>query len=227
MKEAEKKYALYIGLVAIAIVICVIIGLYSCDVDANAASDTIATTVETTVETVPETIAETTQPKETIHIEETTIPEIHTEPTVVTRPSSEAPSAPVSGEINISAPQTELEMLACVIYQEAGGDACCDECRYRVADIVLNRIASSGFPNTMYEVLTAESQYGSYHWTGVVWADRANNPGEKHAVERAYKVAEEVLNGRHSELYGNGYVWQAGFEQGSDGFWCCGHFYGR
>jgi spore germination cell wall hydrolase CwlJ-like protein len=118
-------------------------------------------------------------------------------------------------------------MLACVIYQEAGGDATCDECRYRVADVVLNRVADSRFPNTMYEVLTAPRQYGRFHWTGIVWPSRASAETEKHAVERAYKVAEEVLNGRHSELYGQGYIWQAEFVQGTDGFWCCGHFYGR
>ena len=124
-------------------------------------------------------------------------------------------------------PMDDVEMLACVIYQEAGGDACCDDCRRRVADIVLNRVADDRFPNTIYDVLTQYNQYGRFYWTGVVWADRSDNPYEADAVERAKRIAEEVLNGQHSDVYGNGYIWQAGFVQGSDGFWHCGHFYGR
>ena len=123
--------------------------------------------------------------------------------------------------------QDELEMLACVIYQEAGGDAYCDECRYRVADVVLNRVADPRFPNTMYKVLTAKSQYGRFHWTGIVWPSRASHSGEAHAVERAYAVAEDVLNGNHSALYGEGYIWQAEFVQGKDNVYCCGHYFGR
>ena len=118
-------------------------------------------------------------------------------------------------------------MLACVIYQEAGGSKHCDECRRRVADVVLNRIADKRFPNTMYEVLTAKSQYGRFYWTGIVWPERHTWPGEKNQVARAYRIAEEVLSGQHSDVYGKGYVYQAEFEQGDEGFWCCTHYFGR
>ncbi len=121
----------------------------------------------------------------------------------------------------------ELEMLACVVYQETGGDECCDDCRRYVADVVLNRIEYGYWGNTMQDVLTAKGQYGNFHWTGVVWPERAKNAGEARAVERAYQIVEEVLQGKHSKLYGQGYIWQAGFKQGTDGFWCCGHWYGR
>lgn len=124
---------------------------------------------------------------------------------------------------------TELELLACVIYQEAGGDDCCDDCRRRVADVVLNRMADDRFPSTMLEVLTERRQYGRFHWTGVVWPDRAYTDGERPAVERAYQIAEEVLRGEHSELYGQGYIWQAEFMQGTDIVSCynCGIYFGR
>lgn len=170
---------------------------------------------------------------ETIHIEETepTTETIHieeTEPvTESTEPPSEARSAPVSDETVSKVNQDELEMLACVIYQEAGGNGSCDDCRRYVGDIVLNRVADERFPDTMEGVLTAKRQYGRFYWTGIVWPERAKYATEKKAVERAYRVAEELLSGKHSKLYGEGYVWQAGFEQGTDGFWCCGHFYGR
>lgn len=145
--------------------------------------------------------------------------------------SSEAPSEavdePESDENDSYINPDDAELLARVIYQEAGGDATCDECRRRVADIVLNRVADDRFPDSIYDVLTQENQYGEFAWTGVVWASRADYPEEAEAVERARRIAEEVLSGQHSDLYGNGYVWQATFEQGSDGFWHCEHFYGR
>lgn len=50
--------------------------------------------------------------------------------------------------------EAEVEMLACVIYQEAGGNRCSDKCRYMVGDVVLNRISDDRFPNTMEAVLT-------------------------------------------------------------------------
>ena len=121
----------------------------------------------------------------------------------------------------------ELEMLACVIYQEAGGDECCDDCRRRVADVVLNRIADERFPNTMEGVLTQKSQYGRFHWTGIVWPERASKQEEAHAVNRAYRIAEEVMTGQHSELYGHGYIWQAEFTQSKRTFECCGIYFGR
>lgn len=121
----------------------------------------------------------------------------------------------------------ELEMLACVIYQEAGGDACCDDCRRRVADVVLNRVADERFPDTLAAVLTQKQQYGRFYWTGIVWPDRSAYPEEANAVERAYRVAREALEGHHSALYGKGYIWQAEFSQGVDTIECCGIFYGR
>lgn len=72
--------------------------------------------------------------------------------------------------------EEEVEMLACAIYQEAGGDACCDLCRHRVGDVILNRMEDDRFPNTVEEVLTAYRQYGRFYWTGVVWPDRAVKP---------------------------------------------------
>ena len=125
-------------------------------------------------------------------------------------------------------PTTDLEMLACVIYREVGADFCCDECRYRVGDVVLNRVESDLFPDTIYGVLTQPGQYGPFIY-GLSWGPNASNECERHAVERAYHIAQDLLNGNHSELYGNGYIWQAGFGQGTDGFRCdnCRVYYGR
>lgn len=138
---------------------------------------------------------------------------------------------PVEEEIEeeIEVNPEELELLACVIYQEAGADYCCDDCRRRVADVVLNRVEDDRFPDNIQDVLTQKRQYGRYYWTGVVWPERAQNDCEKHAVERAYRIAEEVLKGEHSELYGEGYIWQAEFKQGTGVVYCdqCKIYFGK
>lgn len=121
-----------------------------------------------------------------------------------------------------------LEQLAIVVYREAGGDAVCDECRRRVADVALNRVADERFPDTLAEVLTQKRQYGTMYWDGIVWPDRADNPGEAHAVERAYNTAEDVLQGNHSELYGEGYIFQSEFPKlGEQPVECCGIYYAK
>lgn len=123
--------------------------------------------------------------------------------------------------------EEDVELLACVIYSEAGGDECSDECRIDVGDVVLNRRDDPRFPDTILGVLTAPRQYGRFAVTGVVWPERASKPEEAHAVERAYEIARKLLSGEHGPLYGQGYVWQAEFEQGTDGFWLDGTYFGR
>lgn len=185
-------------------------------------------------ETMPETVVEetfesTSAPDETsIPVTEETIPVEETAPietTDETVPETTVETTPEETTPIID-PES-LEMLACVIYQEAGGNASCDDCRRYVADIVLNRVEHPKFPNTIGEVLTAHGQYGLFYKTGIRWPERAKYDTEKEAVARAYRIAEEVLSGQHSKLYGEGYIWQAKFIQGTEGFWCCGHWYGR
>lgn len=136
------------------------------------------------------------------------------------------PEAMTAGAV-LEPDETMVEMLACGIYQEAGGDACSDLCRFMVGDVVLNRVADSRFPDTIEEVLTQRGQYGTFSKTGVVWPARASNPGEAAAVERAYDTARRLLSGEHSELYGAGYIWQAEFIQGKDVIEVDGTYFGR
>jgi len=104
----------------------------------------------------------------------------------------------------------ERELLACAIYCEAGGDACTDETRRMVGEVILNRVADPRFPDTIAGVLTQKSQYGRFHWTGVVWPSRAAH--EPEAVERAYRCAEAVLT--EPRLLPEDVVFQAEFVQG-------------
>ena len=164
-------------------------------------------------------------------IEEPEIRIVEPETDILEEPTEEEVEAdieePVEEEIEVD--PEELELLACVIYQEAGADYCCDDCRRRVADVVLNRVEDDRFPDNIQDVLTQKRQYGRYYWTGVVWPERAKNDCEKHAVERAYRIAEEVLKGEHSELYGEGYIWQAEFKQGTGVVYCdqCKIYFGK
>lgn len=188
-------------------------------------ADTDKTTPETEVD---DTVECTTAPGNTDDIQDTTIKEDITVPDETIVPTTtENIHTEVTDEPEHVVEPDELEMLACVIYQEAGGDAFCDDCRRRVADVVLNRIADPEFPSTMYAVLTEKGQYGKLYSTGIKWPSRHTKPEEKNAVARAYRIAEEVLNGKHSELYGKGYIWQASFKQSNDNVYCCGHYYGR
>lgn len=86
------------------------------------------------------------------------------------------PLAMTAGAV-LDVPAEDLEMLACVIYQEAGGDECSDECRIDVGDVVLNRVADSRFPDTLEGVLTQRGQYGRFSTTGIVWPERAKQSG--------------------------------------------------
>lgn len=133
-------------------------------------------------------------------------------------------------EAHVPVYEHDVELLACVIYQEAGGDTCCDMCRRRVADVVLNRVNDPRFKGTTIEEILIDGdpapQWGLYSVTGVVWPDKASLPEEQHAVERAYRIAREVLEGQHSDLTSE-YIWCAEFSQGTDVIECDGIYFGK
>ena len=115
-------------------------------------------------------------------------------PAIPLSKTQEAPETPTEPSYT---PQ-DLEMLALVIYQEAGADWCSDETRLMVGTVVMNRIADPRFPDTMYDVLTEKRAYGVLHWTGIVWPTRASYPEEAHAVERAFTIAMRILQGERT-----------------------------
>ena len=146
---------------------------------------------------------EATEPPETEPPTETTTPE--TEPPVTTEPPTEPetePTEPETEPIETAPPyeytEKELEYLALVIYQEAGGDLYSDETRLMVGTVVMNRVADKRFPDTIFDVILQRGQYGRLFWTGPTWPSRAWDPLEAHAVERAYTIAERILNGERA-----------------------------
>lgn len=117
----------------------------------------------------------------------------------------------------------DIEILATIIYQEAGGDSSSDETRIMVGNVFMNRVNSDKFPNTFEEVATQPGQYGLE--SGVRWPERAGNEIEKHAVARAYDCAVRILRGE--TLLPENVIWQAEFKQGEgvyayqDGMYFC------
>lgn len=122
---------------------------------------------------------------------------------------------------------TMLNELALVIYQEAGGDACSDETRQMVGEVVLNRVKDDRFSELLKDVLLQERQFGRLHWTGLVWPERAAMPEEEDAVDRAFACARKLLENQALQLLPPDTVWMAEFEQGAetvlyqDGFYFC------
>ena len=201
--------------------------------------ETTEVTEETTEETTEPTTEVTEYAEPVVYIPETgppvSIPETTpTEPP--TEPIPEVTEAPVNEEtkpVDIPTEETqslysdeEIELLAMAIYMEVGSDSICNDCRRYARDVILNRVADSRYPNTIYGVLTQPGQYSAFG-NGVYWPSSANSPYEAHAVERAREIAREVQYGQYSGLYGNGYIYQAQFVQGYEGFWCCTEYYGK
>lgn len=212
------------------ILLTFLLGSYTCGVYALCAdvADTYVAADPIEVETVatePETVPDFTESIETEEAPTDPI-DISTEPSEEPQIEIEPETEPEPTETIPEISEEDVEMLACVIYTEVGG--CCEDCCRYVGDVVLNRVNDPRFPDTIYEVLTQPRQYSTFS-NGIKWPSRANNAYEAKYVERAYRIARELLEGKHSKLYGENYIWQAAFVQGKegDGFWCCGTYYGK
>ena len=102
--------------------------------------------------------------------------------------------------------EEELDMLAAVIYYEAGDIYCVDRHQQLVGQVVINRVNSDEFPDTIYDVITQKNQYASASKVLENMGDRSIIP------QRCYDNALAVLNGEvkcPSDI-----VWQAEFIQG-------------
>lgn len=112
---------------------------------------------------------------------------------------------PVIGEPEIEyMPYTEeeLDLLARLIFSEAGSDWCSDKMQQYVGSVVLNRVQSAYFPDNMYDVIYQNGQYS------VV----SNGAINKTPNDRAYETAKYLLiNG--SVLPSN-VIFQSQFIQG-------------
>ena len=97
----------------------------------------------------------------------------------------------------------DLYALSHIINAEAGDDNCSHEHRIAVGSVVLNRVKSSNYPDTIEGVVFDSGQYAPT-WDGSYW----NEPSED-SVEVAKMLLEE------GSQYPEECVFQAEFEQGS------------
>lgn len=98
----------------------------------------------------------------------------------------------------------DLMLLSKIIYAEAGSEWLSDEWKMCVGEVVLNRVASPEFPNTIKDVLEQPGQYygaNSSYFNNLI------------PSERSVRCAIRLLNGeRYLE---SSVVFQANFRQGS------------
>ena len=96
----------------------------------------------------------------------------------------------------------ELDLLARLIYAEAGSSWIPDEIQLAVGSVVLNRVASPYFPDTLRDVIYAPKQYGCA-MTGAI---------EREADERTIENARTLLTS--GSVLPSNVVFQAEFKQG-------------
>lgn len=181
-----------------------------------------------TTETTDETKTKETPKKETPVEEKTVAPE--TVPAKTEKPaevkkaeSKDVTTEPVTTETTelskSSYTEDDLFYLAAAVCREAGGSS--EEIQLLVANVVINRVNSSLYPDTIYGVLTQRMQYGTMWKYGISfpkWADQK-------VKDQCYSVARRILEGER--VCPANVVFQAEFKQGSgvykefDGFYFC------
>lgn len=100
----------------------------------------------------------------------------------------------------------DLYYLASAVCREAGGES--EEIQLLVANVIINRVNSSLYPNTIYEVLTQYKQYGMMWKHGVSFPEWA----DQEVKDQCYSVAKRILEGER--FCPENVLFQAEFEQG-------------
>lgn len=99
--------------------------------------------------------------------------------------------------------QDDLYLLAHLIYGEAGASYCSDDMQVYVGSVVLNRVKSPDFPNTIEEVIFQKGQYACT-WDGNFYRE---------PDDRAWEIANDLLY--YGSMLPDDVVFQAEFTQGS------------
>lgn len=106
--------------------------------------------------------------------------------------------------------EDDLFYLAAAVCREAGGES--EEIQLLVANVIINRVNSSYYPDTIYDVLTEYKQYGTMWKYGVSFPDWA----DEKVKEQCYSVAQRILEGER--FCPENVLFQAEFKQGSGVF---------
>lgn len=158
------------------------------------------------------------------------------ESTTVHTQTEEALTKPMMAITDIDAAITEPEppryteddlfCLAAAIYQEAGAYGSSNDTRMLIGNVVLNRVKSDLYPDTIREVLEQYGQWGTMWTDGVEFPADAKEDYAQAAVENVYDCARRLLEGER--VCPDNVLFAAEFEQGggvytvSDGiFFCC------
>ena len=99
----------------------------------------------------------------------------------------------------------DLYILAKIISSEAGSSWLSDEWKMCVGEVVLNRVASPEFPNSVYDVVTQRGQYAGVN---------SNYFQRLKPSERCVLLAKRLLEGERI-MNAPAVVFQANFRQGS------------
>lgn len=174
--------------------------------EVNREYNTTATVVSLT-ET--EVSTENTEGSNNSEIELTECKNIVTEPTTVE-------STKFSKSSNI---EDDLFYLAAAVCCEAGSSS--EEVQLLVANVVINRVSSPLYPNTVHDVLTQYKQYGAMWKYGISFPKWATQD----VKNQCFDVAQRILDGER--VCPANVLFQAEFKQGSgvykevDGFYFC------
>jgi hypothetical protein len=96
--------------------------------------------------------------------------------------------------------EDEIELLAKLITAEVGGVD--EEASYLCGSVVINRMNSEKFPNTLEEVIYQKGQY-QCSWNGAL---------NKDYTDLSWEIAEELLT--EGTIIPDNVVWQSEFAQG-------------
>lgn len=99
-------------------------------------------------------------------------------------------SEPASEVQEVSVSTSELDLMAAIIECEAGGESY--EGKIGVGAVIMNRIRSGEFPNTLSEVIYQSGQFEP------VWTGKLSNVLARGASEACYEAARDVYAGANT-----------------------------
>lgn len=86
----------------------------------------------------------------------------------------------------------EIQLLARMVWVEARGES--EEGQQAVAEVVLNRLASGRFPNTLKDVIYADNQFRSVDYLEDAEPAQAQYEAIEHAIYGPYVLPEDVVH---------------------------------
>lgn len=137
-----------------------------------------------TAEKPAETTAATTTAKKTTTTKATTTAKQTTTAKKTTTTTAAETAAPASTASTISYTVEELTMMCYVLQSEVGG--CSDASKIAVANVIINRVKSDRFPNTLSGVLTQANQFTAIY----NYYNRTNAP-----TQNTIECAKRALSG--------------------------------